>query len=114
MTASWTVRGQASYQVQIQVTDDGAPNLSYTETLTIFVNDLKREPDRHRDLDVEQHRREHRHRHRRGGRRQPDSATDEDLPGDNFTYLITGGADQGVFNITGGNVLEIDRRHPRP
>ena len=35
---------QASYQVEIQVTDDGAPNLSYTETLTIFVNDLNENP----------------------------------------------------------------------
>ena len=76
--------GKSSYQVQIQVTDDGAPNLSYTETLTIFVNDLNENPTDIASSNVEQLARREQPTPPAASRWATCLATDEDLPGDNF------------------------------
>ena len=95
---------QASYQVQVQVTDDGAPNLSYTEFFTITVNDLNEAPT---DMALSNNTVDENTDTTSGHSVGVLTTTDEDLPGDNFTYSIVGGADNLLFSIGGAGADEL-------
>ena len=90
-----------SYTVQVQVTDNGAPNAHDIQTITVNVQDLNDNAPTFTSSAT------------------PTVAenstavvtlgtTDPDTVGTNpATYSITGGADQALFQITGGNQLSF-------
>ncbi|GAA5505761.1 cadherin domain-containing protein [Novipirellula caenicola] len=97
--------GDNVYDVQVTVTDDGAPNLSDVQDIAVTVTDVNDAPVITSD----------------GGGATAAvnaaenqtavttvTASDEDLPAQTFTYSISGGADSGLFSISSGGVLTFN------
>ncbi len=89
---------QASYQVIIEVTDSAAGN--YTQSLTIFVNNLNDAPTITSNggagtasINVQENQ----------TATTIITASDEDLPANSLSYSISGGVDMALFSVASGS-----------